>query len=898
MGADPPATHFQRTSVLVMNSQSFTGRTRRRTTRWTVHLADHAARWLIVAGGIGTIVAVSMVCIFLVWVVAPLFLPAAVRSEQQSTPDWAGEAAQSGQAPLHVGMAEDQLLGYSLEHDGSIISFRPDKGFLVSRQDFLKDTPPTAIALSHSGTRGVFGFADGTARLAQIVFVNAFPEEAGLPENVQRLRVGESIVYDEGIVTRTPAGQLRLEKLVAELEAPIALAGSSPIRLIDYSVRPTGEMFCVLSDDGHLQLHSVEKRENLLTGETISDVTGSELPLAAPAGKAAPDYLALSGGGDHVYVAWKDGTLLHFDTHDFDHPKLAETVDLLPEADQTLTALTFLLGKTTLLAGDSTGQVQAWFCVKSAAAASGEKAHLVPAHTLPGRGQPVSALAPSANSRLLAIGYADRSVRLFYPTNQRLVLETSAAGNGSLDRLALAPADNGLLGLAGRELIHWTIDPKYPETNFRSLFLPIWYEDNRAPEFVWQSGSGSAGAEPKLSLVPLIFGTLKATFYSMLFGVPLALCAALYTSEFMRPQLKAKIKPSIEMMASLPSVVLGFLAGAVVAPFVEHSIPMVLCSFFTIPFALLAGAYLWQMLPQRLSLLVVRWRLTLIFAMLPLGMLLAALIAPAVERHWFGGDMRAWLDGQVGTGTGGWMFLLLPCAGLFVGWLVLQRVNPYLRRTFHGWTRKRWTAIDLVNFLLGTGATVLLAWLAAAALDGLGFDPRGRVPADLETGQAAMGIMGTYIQRNALIVGFVMGFAVIPIIYTIADDALAMVPDHLRSASLGAGATPWQTAMRIIVPTAMSGLFSAVMIGLGRAVGETMIVLMAAGNTPIMDWNVFNGFQTLSSLIAQEMPESVRDSTHYRTLFLAALTLFALTFVVNSVAEIIRLRFRRRAYEL
>ena len=124
------------------------------------------------------------------------------------------------------------------------------------------------------------------------------------------------------------------------------------------------------------------------------------------------------------------------------------------------------------------------------------------------------------------------------------------------------------------------------------------------------------------------------------------------------------------------------------------------------------------------------------------------------------------------------------------------------------------------------------------------------------------------------------------------------MPDHLRSASLGAGATPWQTAMRIIVPTAMSGLFSAVMIGLGRAVGETMIVLMAAGNTPIMDWNIFNGFQTLSSLIAQEMPESVRNSTHYRTLFLAALTLFALTFVVNTVAEIIRLRFRRRAYEL
>ena len=101
-----------------------------------------------------------------------------------------------------------------------------------------------------------------------------------------------------------------------------------------------------------------------------------------------------------------------------------------------------------------------------------------------------------------------------------------------------------------------------------------------------------------------------------------------------------------------------------------------------------------------------------------------------------------------------------------------------------------------------------------------------------------------------------------------------------------------------IVPTAMSGLFSAIMIGLGRAVGETMIVLMAGGNTPVTDWNLFNGFRTLSANIAVELPEAVRDSTHFRTLFLAALTLFLLTFVVNTAAELVRLRFRRRALQL
>jgi phosphate transport system permease protein len=102
----------------------------------------------------------------------------------------------------------------------------------------------------------------------------------------------------------------------------------------------------------------------------------------------------------------------------------------------------------------------------------------------------------------------------------------------------------------------------------------------------------------------------------------------------------------------------------------------------------------------------------------------------------------------------------------------------------------------------------------------------------------------------------------------------------------------------VIVPSAASGLFSAVMIGLGRAVGETMVVLMAAGNTPLVSGNLFNGFQTLSAAIATELPEAARGSTHYRVLFLAALVLFAITFVVNTVAELVRQRFRRRAYEL
>src|SRR5262249_2826700 len=124
------------------------------------------------------------------------------------------------------------------------------------------------------------------------------------------------------------------------------------------------------------------------------------------------------------------------------------------------------------------------------------------------------------------------------------------------------------------------------------------------------------------------------------------------------------------------------------------------------------------------------------------------------------------------------------------------------------------------------------------------------------------------------------------------------VPRHLSSASLALGATKWQTVARVILPAASPGIFAAVMVGFGRAVGETMIVVMATGNTPIVDWNPWNGFRTLSANIAVEIPEAAQGATLYRTLFLSALLLFALTFMVNSAAELVRQRLRRRYSEL
>jgi phosphate transport system permease protein len=155
-----------------------------------------------------------------------------------------------------------------------------------------------------------------------------------------------------------------------------------------------------------------------------------------------------------------------------------------------------------------------------------------------------------------------------------------------------------------------------------------------------------------------------------------------------------------------------------------------------------------------------------------------------------------------------------------------------------------------------------------------------------------------YDQRNAVVVGLAMGFAVIPIIFAIAEDAFSNVPRNLVAGSLALGANRWQTVTQVVLPTASPGIFSAIMIGFGRAIGETMIVLMATGNTPIMELNAFNGFRTLSANVAVEIPEAPHGGTLYRTLFLAALLLFVLTFLINTVAELVRQRLRTKYSQL
>jgi phosphate transport system permease protein len=865
---------------------SFTGVSRRRTTSWSVAAGDRVAKSLISVGGIGTIIAVLLVFAYLVSMVVPLFLPGTVTSTQ-SFPG----ALDHSSSSVRLGVDEFGLIGWALYPDGRVRAFRMDNGKtleeLSPEQSGLSGM--TAASFGVDGQQGSFGFRDGKIRLGQIGFSTNFlePGDKDLPDAVRNMQAGAAMELDHGMVTRTPAGQFRLQRLKVELEDPLETGAKQAIRLVDRGGPPTGTLFGYCTADGKLRIAAAPIQGGVnLTGESSSKLEPIELPLPSSV-QGAPKFLALSGLADYLYAAWENGRLLRYEIRDPEKPRLVEEVNLIARPGATLTALCPLVGGYTLVAGDSLGEVRTWFPVSAAdgrdtVGADGRK--LVNAQTFAGSAA-VSSIASSSSAREVAVGYGDGRVRLLFITSQKTVLDERAADEKPIDAVAIAPKGDRILAATAGGVTAWTFDQGHPDATLSALFLPVWYEGEPQPRQVWQT-SGGEGFEPKLGLTPLVFGTLKATFYSMLFGAPLALLAALYTSEFLHPNNRARIKPTIELMASLPSVVLGFLAGLVFAPVLGRVLPETLSALFTIPLALLMGAYIWQLLPRAVNIRLASLRFpAMMFLAIPLGLIAAVACGPWLERVMFGGDIKGWLNKQHGSGTPGWILLLLPIGGFVTAVFMARVVNPWIRGVSGAWSRERSALIELMKFLVGIAATLLLVSAVAWILTGFNFDPRNS-------------LVGRYEQLNSLVVGLAMGFAIIPLIYTIADDALATVPAHLRSASLGAGATPWQTAVRIVIPTAMSGLFSAVMIGLGRAVGETMIVLMAAGSMPIMDINIFNGFQTLSAGIATQMPDAVPGTTHYRILFLAALTLFLITFVINTVAESVRQRFRRRAYEL
>jgi phosphate transport system permease protein len=588
-------------------------------------------------------------------------------------------------------------------------------------------------------------------------------------------------------------GSRRTVAAKAAFAAPAALdpQRTRPILRVTVAAPDSGPVTVAQVGPRELIVQTVTEKKALIGGPRREE---SVQPLSV-AVDGEITALRLDGRGDDLFIGTSRGQLVRYDMRDRGNPRVAEpaTVGRAP-----VTALTFLIGERTLVVGDGAGAISSWQVV---APPTGGAAELRRVHDFEPHGAPVTAISPSRRDKGFVTADAGGHLKLHYGTSGQTLL-TFGEGR-ALRAVVFAPKADGVVALDERgEVVDWRVDNPHPEVTLKTLFGKVWYEGYSGPAWVWQSTGGSDDFEAKLSLTPLIYGTLKGTFYALLFAVPLALLAAVYVSEFMHPTVKGYVKPVVEIMAALPSVVLGFLAGLWLAPAVERIVP---------------GLFL----------------LPAVETMLILAALLAWRALPVGVR------------GQFRQGTE--VFLLVPVV-LVAAWIALS---------LGGLVEQRLLAGDYRGWLL-----------------------------------SALGL--SYDQRNSLVVGVAMGFAVVPIIFTIAEDSLANVPQHLRAGSLALGATRWQTAVRIVVPTASPGIFSAIMIGLGRAVGETMIVLMATGNTPVMDWNIFSGFRALSANIAVELPEAPEGGTLFRVLFLAAFLLFCLTFALNTLAEMVRLRLRRK----
>lgn len=870
------------------SQHSIVNRRRDRRTRRSVLLADRIADWTIRIGGIGVIVAVFAIIVFLAQVAAPLFGGARVESERKfSTP-----AATARVLGLWVDEYKSLALTLLASGEVSLVHIASGRSLPSARFDFGGDRV-TAFGRTLADNYVSFGFADGRVRLGRLdISAQTLPGDA-VPAHAERLDEN-NFADGQTLYARIAGNQVRKISVATRLDPARDIAPGKAIMAIDHrrggtAERPS-EAFVTLDEAGTVRLSRTEIRRNMLTGQERKTVVSVEFP-PLPAGAAARRILT-NEAGDEIYLAARDGKVLRYDARDLGAPVLAETRRLLT-GDATLGVFGFLNGDQSLVVGGSDGSVDVYFRLRRENAITGEPTTdgfaLVRAHALEKQPAAVVAFAASQRTKLFATADARGNVWVRHSTSEQTLLRLAAAG--APEAIALAPRDNGLIerGDSG-DFGAWDISAPHPETILKTIFGKVWYEGYPAPAYTWQSSSGTDSFEPKLSLTPLIFGTFKATLYSLLFAVPVAILAAIYTSEFVHQSVRAVVKPTMEVMASLPSVVLGFIAALVLAPFVETWIAPIILGFLLLPLTLLGGAMAWQTLPSPLAL---RFgglpKFALMFAALGLGGIVAYGLATPFEKLFFAGDFKLWADGQIG-GDRSLLALILWPLSFVVAWLAFERHGgPFggyaWRKKLRTWPRTFAGIADggrIIGLLILAG---LLAAGAAIGLDSLGFGPRGT-------------LVDTYVQRNVFVVGFTMGFAVIPIIYTIAEDSLNAVPAHLRAASLACGATPWQTAIRVVLPTAVSGVFAAVMIGMGRAVGETMIVVMAAGNTPILDLNVFSGLRALSANIAVELPEAVRDGTLYRMLFLAAIVLFMMTFIVNTLAELVRLRFRKRAAQL
>ncbi len=714
-------------------------------------LKDRMVRYFVASGGISVIIAILLIFFYLLYVVVPMFESAEIEASVTYAAPGEGET-------LFLGLEEQGTIGVRFTDNARVIFFDTTSGQIVADEKLA--LPASISSVASDLNLVVLGLENGTALAVRYKF------DLSYPNDVRTLTPRLEYPLGEDLLSLDESGH-PLTKIIIQLsEDIVGLAATT--------------------DDNRLVFARYLREESFISEEVSIELeSSSEIAF-----EKNINSIVLTPGLDHLYAASDEGVLVDYslDEDGFDGDVSRSNFK------QSITQLRLLLGGSSLLVGLENGEVQQWMSVRKE---SGRELTFI--RSFHNNTRAVTSMATEQQRKGFAVADRQGAITLYYSTSQRTLAAINTA-NTQIETMAWsARAQHLIVADADNQLHLYDVHNEYPEISWDILWGKVWYEGYDEPDYIWQSSASTNEFEPKFSLMPLSFGTIKAAFYAMLFAVPIAILGAMFTAQFMAPRMRQTVKPAIEIMEALPTVILGFLAGLWLAPYVETHLAGVFTLLLILPFGFILCAWLWGFVPNKSVL--EGWEAAVLIPVVLFLIWLSMSLSAPIESLFFDGDMRTYMS---------------------------------------------------------------LEW-------GLNYD-----------------------QRNALVVGLIMGFAVIPTIFSIAEDALFSVPQHLVRGSLALGATRWQTMSSVVLPAASPGIFSAIMMGFGRAVGETMIVLMATGNTPLMDMSLFQGMRTLAANLAVEVPEAEVASTHYRVLFLAALLLFLFTFVFNTLAEIIRHRLRKK----
>ncbi|WP_417663633.1 ABC transporter permease subunit [Pseudidiomarina donghaiensis] len=723
---------------------------------------DKAARWGVTLGGGLVLMALLLIFFYLLYVVEPIFRGVEIEHQQSFAVPGQGHT-------VAMGMEEQSEIGYRFSNTGELSFFalkqkpgtdwQPGQVLLTEQ---VANNPTAFTKTQPQNKRYAYAVADGQVRIVEPKFRSQF-------KNGRRLTTPVVGFANDGELIQVDPQQRTLTQLA-------------------YEYKGESQLFAAVTADNQVIVNFLQASRSFLTGTVELKSKFAELPITGPVDNVVvtPDLTQVfvrQGNRFYVYGVSRTGELSERQLLSIDRRRYDD-----------ITSMQLLAGASSVLFGHANGRVTQWFEV---AGENGRQYQYI--REFQAGNSAIKDIVAEYYRRTFYTVSETGEVGVFHTTSEA-DLYFSHLDHVKAERVVIDPRANTLLMQSGNELHSFKLENEHPEVTWSGIWQEVWYEGYPEPQYVWQSTSGSDDFEPKFSLVPISFGTIKAAAYAMLFAVPIGLAAAVYTAYFMSPGVRKVVKPTVEIMEALPTVILGFLAGLWLAPLIEEYLPGIVATIVLVPLAIIGVAALTGVLPKA-------WR-------------------------------NRFTDGRAAL-------ILLPFVA-FVGWLSFE-LSPWVEQVLFDGNVRQYITNEL----------------------GITFD-----------------------QRNSLVVGIAMGFAVIPTIFSIAEDAVFSVPKHLSNGSLALGATTWQTLTKVVLLTASPGIFSAVMMGLGRAVGETMIVLMATGNTPIMDWNIFEGMRTLSANIAVEMPESEVGSSHYRILFLAAFVLFIFTFAFNTVAELVRQRLR------